>query len=109
MITITPRAAEQIRHSAAATDAKGMFLRIAVRRGEDGNLDYGLGFDQKSDSDLHLTSEGIDVVISEGAKELLMGAVLDYVEINPGEFRFIFINPNDPMHSPPRDTGPTKD
>jgi iron-sulfur cluster assembly protein len=109
MITITPRAAEQIRNSAEATDAQGMFLRIGVRQGEDGNLDYGLGFDQKSDTDLHLTSEGIDVVISEGAKELLMGAVLDYVEINPGEFRFIFINPNDPMHSKPKDADPAKD
>jgi iron-sulfur cluster assembly protein len=31
---------------------------------------------------------------------MFMGAVLDYVEINPGEHRFIFTNPNDPSHGP---------
>ena len=29
------------------------------------------------------------------------GATLDYVEVNPGELRYIFINPNDPSHKQP--------
>ena len=32
----------------------------------------------------------------------ITGATLDYVELNPGEWRFIFINPNDPSHKPPK-------
>jgi iron-sulfur cluster assembly protein len=39
-----------------------------------------------------------------GSVELLTGAMLDYVELNPGEWRFIFINPNDPSHKPPKVT-----
>jgi iron-sulfur cluster assembly protein len=99
MITITPKAAEQIRKASEQTNAGTMYLRIAARREDSGSLEYGMGFDDKKDEDLHLTSEGIDVVISNSIKELLMGAVLDYVEINPGDHQFIFKNPNDPAHA----------
>ncbi len=30
-----------------------------------------------------------------------MGATLDYVELQPGQHHFIFMNPNDPDHAPP--------
>ena len=98
MITITPQAAAQIRRSAELTDAQKMFLRIAARKDDDGSFQYAMGFDERSEHDLHLTSEGIDVLVSPSDRELLMGAVLDFVEINPGEHQFIFINPNDPAH-----------
>ncbi len=106
MISVTKQAAAQIRKAAEQSDALNMFLRIAARKGQDGSIEYGMGFDEKNDEDVHLTSEGIDILISDSSKELLMGAVLDYVEINPGEFRFIFKNPNDPAHTTiPPDTG----
>ena len=106
MISITKQAAAQIRKAAEQSDAVNMFLRIAARREEDGSIGYGMGFDKRSDKDAYLTSEGIDILISNASKELLMGAVLDYVEINPGEFRFIFKNPNDPAHiTTPPDAG----
>ncbi|BAU48520.1 adhesin [Sulfurifustis variabilis] len=102
MITITPQAADQIRRSAEQSDAKGLALRIAARRLDDGSIDYGMGFDdQRRDDDTRITSDGVEVVISGASKDLLTGATLDYVELNPGEFHFIFINPNDPQHKPP--------
>jgi len=101
MITVTKSAAEHIRKSAESSQARGMFLRIAVRLGDGGAIEYGLGFDDKGAGDVHLTSEGVDILIADGAKELLMGAVLDYVEIKPGEHQFIFFNPNDPAHTKP--------
>ncbi len=52
-----------------------------------------------------MSSEGIQVLVSPGCVELLTGATLDFVEINPGEPRFIFINPNDPSHKAPRQLG----
>lgn len=103
MITITPRAAEQIRKSAELTDSQGLALRIAVRLEEDGRFDYGLGFDEQAEGDLRFTSQGVDVLVASGMKDLLEGAVVDYVELNPGEFRFIVINPNDPAHSKPKE------
>ncbi len=102
MINITPNAAAQIRSAAEQGQSQGMCLRVAVRLGEDNQVEYGMGFDERKDDDIHFLSEGIDVVVSPGARELLSGATLDYVEINPGEFQFIFYNPNDPSHTKPR-------
>jgi iron-sulfur cluster assembly protein len=98
MIRITPAAAQQIRTAAEQSGAQDMCLRIAVTLGDNNAFEYGMGFDDRKDSDFHTVSEGIDVVIADNQKDVLMGATLDYVELNPGEFRFIFTNPNDPAH-----------
>ena len=98
MITITPEAAEQIRQSAEASNAQDMRLRVAVRREEDGTFVYGMGFDEMRDDDALLASAGINIVVDNASKDFLIGATIDFVEINPGERRFIFINPNDPGH-----------
>ena len=58
-----------------------------------------MGFDERKDTDTHWTSNGIHVLVAEACKDLLEGATLDYVELNPGDFRFIFVNPNDPTHA----------
>ena len=41
------------------------------------------------------TSEGIALVVAAEHRDLLDGMTLDFVEYEPGDFRFIFINPND--------------
>ena len=99
MITITEPAADQIRKAAGQTDADNMFLRIAARVEDDGKFEYGMGFDERKDADTHWTSNGIHVLVAETCKSLLEGATLDYVELNPGDSRFIFVNPNDPTHA----------
>jgi len=102
MITVTPQAAEQIAKSAQQAGAGGGRLRLAARLDDKGVLEYGMGFDDKADGDTQVAASGIMLLISPGSVELLTGATLDYVEINPGEWRFIFINPNDPSHKPPK-------
>ena len=37
----------------------------------------------------------------ETSKILLEGTTLDYVELEPGEHQFIFMNPNDANYTPP--------
>ena len=98
MITVTPPAAAQIRQS-----ANGAGLRLAARLDDKGIIEYGMGFDDKAPDDLEVASNGVKVLVSPGSVELLTGATLDYVEINPGEWRFIFINPNDPSHKAPKE------
>ncbi len=95
MITVTPAAAEQIRAAALASEAGGLALRIAARRDADGSLHYAMGFDQAGGQDLRVASEGVDLVVAPAQRELLAGMTLDYVEFEAGDFRFIFINPND--------------
>lgn len=102
MIIITPQAAEQIRKSAQQGESHDMPLRIAARLDDKGVIEYGMGFDAKADDDTEVVSEGVTLLISPGSVELLTGATLDFVELNPGEARFIFINPNDPSHKPPK-------
>ncbi len=106
MITITPQAAEQIRKSAEQqADLKEACLRLAARLDGKGAIEYGMGFDDKGEGDVLVAADGIKVLVSPGCVELLTGATLDYVEINPGEARFIFSNPNDPSHKPPKPVG----
>jgi len=103
MITISPRAADQIRFSAQQSQSEGLPLRIAAKVSVDESIEYGLGFDEAKDDDLRFTIEGIDVVIAPDNAELLHGAHLDYVEIESGQPNFIFLNPNDPHYKPPKE------
>ena len=95
MITVTPSAAQQIRIAATQSDSDEMGLRIAARRDADGALHYAMGFDEARDDDRVVTSAGIALVVSPQHADLLDGMTLDFVEYEPGDFRFIFVNPND--------------
>ena len=101
MINITETAAKQIKQSMEDTNAEGLSLRIAAKRLPDGSLDYAMGFDQFDHNDSHSRSRGVEIVVAPTSTELLKDATLDYVQMDDGEYRFIFINPNDPDHSPP--------
>jgi len=102
MITITPHAAVQIRKASEKADAEDMYLRLAAKRETDGSIEYAMGFDDMGGQDQIYTSEGIDVLISDSCKDLLRGTTLDYVEISSGAHEFIFLNPNDSRHQPPK-------
>jgi iron-sulfur cluster assembly protein len=103
MITITDAAIEQIKKSASEGDMVGMYLRIAASKDENGNIEYGMGFDNnKTDTDAVVSIGPIDVLIGESSRELLTGATLDFVPVEEGEMHFIFINPNDPNQTPPQ-------
>ncbi|MDT8403987.1 HesB/IscA family protein [Sulfuriflexus sp.] len=104
MITITDAAIEQIKKSAADSDMVGMFLRIAATKDKEGNIEYGMGFDNnKADSDAVVSIGPLDILIGESSRDLLTGATLDFVDIEGEEDKhFIFINPNDPNQTPPQ-------
>ncbi len=101
MITITQAAARQIRRSADSANMEELALRIAASRKPDGSIGYQMGFDEIARDDVLVNAAGVDVVLRTGDKELLNGITLDYVELEPGEFQFIFLNPNDPSFQPP--------
>ena len=101
MFKVTKAAASQIKSSAHSGDAEELALRIAATRKPDGAIEYQMGFDEVGVEDMLINSRGVDLVFAKPQKELLNGVVLDYVEIEPGEFRFIFMNPNDPHYRSP--------
>jgi iron-sulfur cluster assembly protein len=104
MFTVTSAAALQIQQTATTSGAQGMVLRIAARVDADGSMQYGMGFDDPKDEDMKLELEGVSVVIADEYQELLTDTVLDFVELNPGEFNFIFIDghqvPDAPEQAP---------
>lgn len=107
MITLTASAARQI--SAAAHQTLGgqtaakPTLRLAVKRDADGSFQYAMGFDAESEDDIVTHAQGCTLVALPAYVELLNGLTIDYVELEPGRFEFIFLNPNDPDYVPPQD------
>ncbi len=102
LFTVTKSAADQIRSAAQEDGTQEMALRIAASTKTDGSLDYAIGFDVPAENDVLVSSEGVRVLIGREDVDLLEGATMDYVELEPGQFRFIFLNPNDPHYSPPK-------
>jgi len=95
MINITAAAAEQIKIALQQHEGEELVLRIAARRMPDGGIDHTMGFDQKKPTDTLLTVNDIELVISSDSKMLTQGLILDFVEFEPDDYRFIFNNPND--------------
>ena len=96
MFSITNSAAKQIQQAAAASGAQQMALRIAAKIDADGSWQYGMGFDEPAEEDLKLDLEGVAVVLGGESQQLLFDTVLDFVELNPGEFNFIFMQASHP-------------
>ncbi|MEI6733971.1 MAG: hypothetical protein WCK94_08345 [Comamonadaceae bacterium] len=90
MFTLSGAAARQIQQSASASPEQELTLRVAAKLDVDGSIQYGMGFDDAKDDDIQLEFEGVQVVIGPEFHELLLDTLLDYVELQPGEFNFIF-------------------
>lgn len=103
MIKVTAEAAKQIAEASTQSNSEGMALRIAGKIKPDGTYEYGMGFDETKEDDVKITSEGINLIVSPGCREMLEDTVLDYVEIDDGKFEFTFFNPNDPDHKAPKE------
>ena len=104
MITLTPAAARQVMQSAIDGKMEGMPLRVSVQRDADNHFHYGMGFDdQQREDDTRIKSEGVEIVVAAPSLSLVKDMVIDYVEIEKDNHRFIFLNPNDPGYVPPRE------
>jgi iron-sulfur cluster assembly protein len=107
IISISPAAMAQIKNS--AQEHAGLALRVAAKVAPDESFEYGMGFDEPKEDDAVIEVGEMTVVISPDCIELLHGAHLDFVEIEPNNFQFIFLNPNDPNYKPPTDEEALKD
>ncbi|MCE9570822.1 MAG: hypothetical protein K8R10_12635 [Rhodocyclales bacterium] len=93
MFALTPTAAEQIVRAAAEQpeNRDQPMLRVAAKRDEnDGELVYGMGFDEEREDDLVLDTACITILISPPSQALLEDSTLDFTEVQPGEFQFVF-------------------
>ncbi len=103
MITLTSNAVKQMEISAEQGDTQRAPVRIAILEQEDGSFHYAMGYDeQRLPGDTFINVEEVSLVVSEKSRELAEGMTIDYVELEPGNFEFIFLNPNDPTYVAPR-------
>lgn len=104
MFTVTEAAAQQVLAAAKQGGTEGLSLRLAASTQADGSIEYRMGFDEATDDDIRINSGGVDIVMAPEYVPLLDQATMDYVEIEPGRFHFIFLNPKDPSYKPPENT-----
>lgn len=107
-ITITEAAARQIQQSARESGSEGMSLRIAAKRKPDGAIEYAMGFDNADETDSRVECHGVSVLVAPTSTDLVAGMTVDFVELEPGDRSFIFLNPNDPHYVPPKAHGAPK-
>lgn len=93
MFNVTTPAAEEILAAARRSGATGLALRVAARQVADGSIEYGMGFDEARESDEPVDCGGLTVLLGSPSGVLLADTVLDYVEIEPDRFDFVFIPP----------------
>ena len=91
MFTLTSAAAQQIAQAAQDDGAQDAVLRVAARRESDGSIGYGMGFDDVADGDTRLQIQDVHIVIAPHHADLLEDTVLDFVELEPGQYNFIFV------------------
>lgn len=91
MFTLTSAAAQQITQAALDAGAQDTVLRVAARREADGSIGYGMGFDDVEDGDTRLQIEDVHIVIAPHHVALLEDTTLDFVELEPGQYNFIFV------------------
>lgn len=101
MIKVTPAAIAQIKLSAEQGKTEGMSLRLAASRNDDNSIHYGMGFDDSKEDDITVSADDIEIIVSTSSAELLKNTTIDFVELEPDKFQFIFMNPNDPTYKPP--------
>ncbi|MGE5336648.1 MAG: HesB/IscA family protein [Gemmatimonadota bacterium] len=110
-IRITPAAAEQIKAALQAQADDDLALRVAARRTDSGETEYGMGFDERREQDEEIVTEsGITLLVSPTSREAIAGTVIDFIEVAPGERRFVFYRagalPDEDSAQSPARTGP---
>jgi iron-sulfur cluster assembly protein len=94
LITVTPAALQQLRAALAQADEPDLGLRAAARITEDGGIEYGMGLDEPREQDERIeVDDVVTLLVSPPSRDMLAGTFIDYVEVAPGEMRFVFYRP----------------
>ena len=93
MITLTARAAQQVRKMHAELDAPGKLLRVLVESGGCSGFQYGMSFDEPKAEDTRFESEGVPLVIDPTSLAYLQGSHIDFDDGLHGK-GFEIKNPN---------------
>lgn len=93
MITLSSRAATQIRAMQAELAAPAKLLRVFIETGGCSGFQYGMSFDEPKADDTRLESEGVALVIDPASLAYLNGSHIDFDDGLHGK-GFEIKNPN---------------
>ncbi len=93
MITLTPRAAQQVRTMQVELAAPEKRLRVLVESGGCSGFQYGMSFDQPKPEDTEIVSEGVAFVVDPTSLAYLQGTLIDFDDGLHGK-GFELKNPN---------------
>ena len=80
MITLTERAASELKDLIKSQDKASSALRVWVAGGGCSGLSYGMALDDPMEGDVLVDYEGIRVVIDQESMRFIEGAEIDYVD-----------------------------
>ena len=93
MITLTPRAAKQVRSMHSELNAPEKRLRVLVETGGCSGFQYGMSFDEPKPEDAQFESEGVPILIDPTSLAYLGGCAIDFDDGLHGK-GFEIRNPN---------------
>jgi iron-sulfur cluster assembly accessory protein len=93
MITLTPRAAQQVRALQVELSAPPKPLRVLVESGGCSGFQYGMSFDDSKPDDVQFESEGISIIMDPASLAYLSGSAVDFDDGLQGK-GFEIRNPN---------------
>lgn len=93
MITLTSRAATQVRAMQTERSAPEKRLRVLVESGGCSGFQYGMAFDDPKPDDTEFTSEGVAILVDAASLAYLDGSSIDFDDGLHGK-GFEIRNPN---------------
>jgi iron-sulfur cluster assembly protein/iron-sulfur cluster insertion protein len=93
MITLSPRAAAQVRTLSQERNAADKRLRVFVESGGCSGLQYGISFDERKAGDTTFESEGLQMLVDPSSLAYLDGSNIDFDDGLHGK-GFEIKNPN---------------
>ena len=94
MITLSPRAAAQVRVMQADLPSDGpKVLRVLIETGGCSGFQYGMSFDEPKADDTRFESEGLPLIVDPTSLAYLDGSVIDFDDGLHGK-GFEIKNPN---------------
>lgn len=100
MITITPKAGEQLHGVLAQQGGPTTGLRVFVQSTCGcGNVGYGMGLDEAGATDSVYETGGVRVIVDPTSATLLEGATIDFVDQGLQQRGFVIHTPGD-EHAP---------
>ena len=93
VVSLTPRAAEEVKSLLTLAENAGKHLRFYVEQGGCSGMQYGMVFDESRAGDFISETDGVTVLVDAISADFLRGTVVDFSdELTGGGFKIT--NPN---------------